>query len=83
MTSRRAAALESSLGSKPPPGTIHLSLSPLEVTRRICFVMDDNGQSGSEHKYEDQLAIEKQYLVLFLFQLKNCSNKNNIESEYG
>lgn len=32
-----AAALESSLGSSPPPGTIHLSLLPLDVTRRIWF----------------------------------------------
>lgn len=35
MTSLRAAELESSFGSRPPPGTIHLSLSPLDVTRSI------------------------------------------------
>lgn len=35
MTSRIAAELESSLGSRPPPGTIHRSLSPLDVTSSI------------------------------------------------
>lgn len=35
LTSRIAAELESSFGSRPPPGTIHLSLSPLEVTSKI------------------------------------------------